>query len=120
MTAFLGVRDVVLKALEEARAAKAIGHPLAAAVTVRVQAGTDAERAVRAFESALPELFVVSRVRVDAVPALGVDAPAVAEVAAIDGPRCARCWNFAESVGADARHDDLCARCADVLETLPA
>ncbi len=119
MTTFRGVRDVVLKALEEARAAKHIGHPLAATVTVRVQADTDSERAVRFFETALPELFVVSRVAVESVPGLGTDAPAVASVAPIEGTRCARCWNFAKSVGADKRHGDLCGRCADVLETLP-
>ena len=29
--------------------------------------------------------------------------------------KCARCWNLRESVGQNARHGDLCTRCAEAV-----
>jgi isoleucyl-tRNA synthetase len=33
----------------------------------------------------------------------------------LDGARCERCWRRQESVGQDANHPDLCARCVEYL-----
>ena len=30
-------------------------------------------------------------------------------------PRCERCWNFRDTVGQSADHDDLCDRCSAVV-----
>ena len=118
MATFREVRDVVLKSLEDARVAKTIGHPLEARVTVRVKDGGAYDKAVSRFEAILPELFVTSRSAVERVESLpGVDAPAEAVVEPIDEERCARCWNRFEDVGANPNHPDLCARCADVMES---
>ncbi len=119
MDAFLEVRSVVLKKLEEARAAKVLGHPLEARVTVTVKAGGTYDAVLRRFQAALPELFVVSRVAVVRAEALpGVDGPAAVEVERIQGPKCARCWNLAEDVGTREDAPDLCGRCADVLKAV--
>ena len=116
---FLEVRAVVLKKLEEARAAKVLGHPLEAFVTVTVKTGGTFDAVLRRFEAALPELFVVSRVcvkRADDLP--GVDGPADVSVERIAGTRCGRCWNYAMDVGSTETTPDLCGRCADVLQAV--
>ncbi len=119
MDTFLEVRTVVLKKLEEARAAKLLGHPLEARVTVKVKAGGPHDAVLRRFEGALPELFVVSRVAVERADALpGVDGPADVRVERIEGTRCGRCWNYTEDVGGREGAPDLCGRCADVLKAV--
>ena len=100
------VREVVQKALEEARKAKLIGSGLDAMVTVR------AEGEELAFlEGAAPELpavFIVSKVLLER-------GPLSATVARAPGTKCARCWGFFEDVGKDPRHPEACAKCAAAL-----
>jgi isoleucyl-tRNA synthetase len=113
------VRAVVLKKLEDARAAKVLGHPLEARVRVTVQSGGTYDAVLRRFEAALPELFVVSAVVVQRADALlGVDGPAGVSVERIEGIRCGRCWTYAPEVGSRALTPDLCDRCAGVLQAV--
>ena len=35
------------------------------------------------------------------------------------GEKCERCWMHSPTVGADADHPTLCARCAQVVRKLP-
>jgi isoleucyl-tRNA synthetase len=45
------------------------------------------------------------------------DVPEVAVVVApASGTRCERCWRVLPEVGHVPGHDDLCGRCADVLD----
>ncbi len=119
MTTFLEVRGVVLKKLEEARAAKLLGHPLEARVTLKVKAGSAHDTVLRRFAAVLPELFVVSRVAVERADALSaVDGPVEVGVERIEGTRCGRCWNYTEDVGGQEGAPDLCGRCADVLKAV--
>lgn len=119
MAKFREVRDVTLKALESARVAKQIGHPLEAQVTLTVKVGGEYDRVVSRFESIIPELFVVSRVLVQRAESLSsADTIAFAMVEPINDDRCSRCWNRFDSVGTNADHPELCARCADVMEKL--
>ena len=37
------------------------------------------------------------------------------DVAKADGELCPRCWAHSDSVGADAKHPTLCARCAQII-----
>ncbi len=115
MDRFLAVRAVVLKALEEARTSKRIGHPLEAAVTVRIVSGSGYAQALAAFGSCLAELFVVSQVTVETVDQLGPDMVAEAVIDAARGGRCQRCWNYHESVIPDGADAGLCTRCAAVI-----
>lgn len=38
-----------------------------------------------------------------------------ATVKPADGEKCERCWTYETSVGADAAHPTVCARCAAAL-----
>jgi isoleucyl-tRNA synthetase len=100
------VRGVVQKALEEARRAKLIGSGLEAQVTVRAEG--DELAFLEANQAELPTLFIVSKV-------LLAPGPLGAEVAKASGTKCARCWGFYEDVGKDARHPELCGKCAAAL-----
>ncbi len=114
--ALLAARTVVLKALEEARAAKAIGKSLEARVALR---GGEAELApLRAWEarsSAFPgnlaNLFIVSEVALE--PGAGALAVTVSRAG---GRRCERCWTWSEQVAGDDA--PLCPRCRPVVEAL--
>lgn len=118
MAQFFEVRDIVLKALEESRAAKLIGHPLAAAVHLQLVADSEHQKAVMYFGKDLPELLAVSRVTLENVASLPPDTIAVAQVTPITDERCPRCWNHALTIGTDPNHPELCARCAEAIRSI--
>ncbi len=99
-------RDDVMKALEEARAAKRIGKSLDAKIVLTT---SDAEKysLLTGFGKELETVFIVSGVKV-----LSGDRESV-EVLPADGCKCVRCWKYAED-GID-RDGFLCRRCAEVL-----
>jgi isoleucyl-tRNA synthetase len=103
-TVLVDYRERVLKALEPFRAEK--HKSLDALVTIAPRA---ADRAVLERRIAdLPDLFVVSQVRITDPVADGAE-PAV-KVEQAPGSRCERCWKYTmEPQG------DLCERCARVL-----
>ncbi len=120
-TKLLEVRDVVLKALEEARE-QGIKKNQDAEVTLHLP-----EKAYEAWEAGtvlsgfdpadLATLFIVSKVNVakrDGEPA-GPDVDATVSVALSQAPKCPRCWNHDEGIGTPGHHAELCARCAAVL-----
>ncbi len=101
------VRDVVTKALEEARNEGRIGKSQEAKVAI---SATDEVAAILARRAGLADAFIVSSVEVSG----GVGDTAV-EVSTADGSKCPRCWNWREDVGADGRWPELCGRCAEVV-----
>ncbi|MBI3947789.1 MAG: isoleucine--tRNA ligase [Armatimonadetes bacterium] len=105
----LGVRDQVLKVLEESRRAGTIGQPLEARVSLR--ASGDLLDLLRGYEADLATILIVSEVRLEAAPA--GDLEARAKPAA--GVKCERCWLVRENVGTRAAHPTLCVRCADAV-----
>ncbi len=105
MERLLGYRDVVLKALEELRAAKAIGNSLAGEVQLTIP-HDDAALSV-ADVDLLTEMALAARVTVQPGEALH------AEAAPTSYARCERCWRYTADV--DAAADGLCARCHTVL-----
>jgi len=112
----LKVRASVLKALEEARAAGAIGHPLEAVVSVT--ADGDVYDLLAAERENLATYFITSQVElhrgnVD-------DGPWAVAVAKTPDEKCRRCWQRLPSVGEDAERPDVCARCRSVLRKLDA
>ncbi len=109
------VRDAVLKALEEARAAKTIASGLEA--EVRIEAPEPLQTALRAYEARsqvfpgnLANLFIVSGVTLSPGGTLRVS------VSPASGRKCERCWTYSPKVGQQAVHAGVCPRCADVLE----
>jgi isoleucyl-tRNA synthetase len=101
------VRDVVLKALEESRQAKVIGHPREAKVTLTVD--PPAGQALKKTSEVLNRLFLVSAVEIK--EGSGVKA----EIGRADGEKCARCWTYSTFVGKNSTHPDLCDRCVEAL-----
>ena len=106
------VRDEVLRALEEARAAKLIGSSLEAHVTLSI--GDDEVAALlESYRDELRYLFIVSQVsleRAETRPQL-----LRVSVARADGNKCERCWNYSTQVGASERYPTVCERCAEAL-----
>jgi isoleucyl-tRNA synthetase len=109
------VRDAVNKALEVARGE---------GVFKKAQ-DTEVNIAVRAEDKALLDsvdlaaLCIVSKVTVtEGVPGeSGEDClvPCAVAVKLSEAPKCVRCWNHNDQVGADSEHPELCPRCAKVV-----
>ena len=119
----ISVRNDVNGVIETARAAKRIGKPLEAAVTLRVK-DESAKEVVDAISSMnLSELFIVSSCLItedelgeQAASGMGSNNPGL-EIAVSEAPgvKCPRCWMH--SVDADAE-TGLCPRCAEVVAKL--
>jgi isoleucyl-tRNA synthetase len=118
-SAFLRLRDDVLKALEEARNQKVIGKSLNAKVTLYVSEMTG--KLLDTIQESVKQLFIVSDFE---VAGTYEDAPENAlklETAAIvitkaEGETCERCWTVTPEVGKVKEHPTLCHRCAEVVK----
>jgi isoleucyl-tRNA synthetase len=113
--ALLEVRSVVMKALEEERAAKRVAGSLEAHVVVRapkeiLEKLRRHEEGSTVFPGNLANLFIVSKVTL-----AESDAPVTVEVLRAAGARCERCWTYSENVGRLGIHSGVCERCAAVL-----
>ncbi|WP_102692736.1 isoleucine--tRNA ligase [Rummeliibacillus pycnus] len=115
----MNVRNVVLKALEEARNAKTIGKSLEAKVTVYGDDETitllnDAN--INFAQLNIVSEFVVGGTLADA-PANVVKTEKVAvTVEKAEGEKCERCWTISKTVGHHHNHPTLCEHCAEVVE----
>ena len=106
----IAVRDVVTKALEDARGEKVINKSQEATVTVTAPKATlDAMSAYAA--EVFEELFIVAHV--DFVEGDELSAA----IAPATGEKCPRCWNFRE-LGGNANHPHVCKRCGDALDAI--
>jgi isoleucyl-tRNA synthetase len=104
------VREVVLKALESARAEKLIGKSLEA--KVQLQAGPDFYPLLEQYAGELPALFIVSQVDL----AQGVAPGVSVEIVRADGTKCERCWKYTLDVGSDQEFPTLCAACSVAIK----
>ncbi len=118
------LRDGVNAALEKARAAKQIGKPLEAHVTLIKDAAypnDNLQSLQEKFESQWADLFIVSDVEVSADPELyakGMDTPIAGVRVLVEeakGEKCPRCWKHHTSIGTENGHEELCPRCAAVV-----
>ncbi|MGX9133589.1 isoleucine--tRNA ligase [Rummeliibacillus sp. JY-2-4R] len=115
----MNVRNVVLKALEEARNAKTIGKSLEAKVTVygvdeALELLNDAN--INFAQLNIVSEFVVGTSLNDA-PENAVKTEKVAvTVEKAEGEKCERCWTISKTVGHNHNHPTLCEHCADVVE----
>lgn len=101
------------KVLEEKRNEKLIGKSLEAKVTIAV--ADDAQYTVLSKAAdILAKVLIVSVVSV--VKAESGETIYTVERAA--GEKCERCWMYLDSVGKNAAHPTLCARCASVVDQL--
>lgn len=112
----LAVRDDVLKALEEARNEKVIGKSLEAKVTVACK--EDASL-LEATDIDFAQFFIVSAFELQPWDALTKEYQQVkVQVTPAEGEKCNRCWQVKTDVGAKEGFEDICVRCATVVETL--
>jgi isoleucyl-tRNA synthetase len=127
----LVVRDVVNKALEQARGASKIGSSLQAAVHL-VFENPELAVKIKSLGDDLPGFFITSQASVDLVKTrVGSDDAASPEgedhlarvsedgltvtVVHASGVKCARCWKFTTDVGNNSAYADLCVPCAEAL-----
>lgn len=103
------LRDIVNKALEEARGQKLIGKSLEAKVTLNC--GRDWYDFAKSVENDLVSAFIVSAVSVEKSEFDGVNV----KVEVAPGEKCERCWTHSDTVGKCAEHPTLCARCAEIV-----
>ena len=115
----LNVRAEATKALEEARAAKQIGHPLDAAVTISAKEGL--YDLLQPYAEDLRFIFIVSSVSLlkdekldgsfesEKLEGLSI------KIDAASGKKCERCWIHELSVGSDNEHPTICERCQNAL-----
>lgn len=101
------LRDLVLKALEEARAQKMIGQALDANVVLEIPESW--KKLMDKYQDQLTQLFIVSQVTLKEGAELKV------EIEKASGEKCERCWNWSEYVGKDAEFPTVCG-CASVLK----
>ena len=110
-----------MKALEEARQKKTIGHPLDAEITV--YADGEAFSVVKDMEKELADFCIVSQAKIvegtkDAPEgaASNEEGTVKCSVAVCHLEKCERCWKRTPDVGSDPNHPHVCARCAHVLD----
>lgn len=118
-TAFMDVRDNVLKALEEARNQKVIGKSLNAKVMVYVKEET--KNLLDGIKESFEQLFIVSEFEIAGdVASAPTEAVKLEDIAILvtkaEGETCERCWNVSKEVGQVEDHPTLCPRCATVVK----
>ncbi|MFC1798745.1 isoleucine--tRNA ligase, partial [Thermodesulfobacteriota bacterium] len=115
----LNVRAEVTKALEEARAAKKIGHSLDASVSIA--ANRTFYDLLQPYARELRSIFIVSEVlMVDAAESddtymqSEIDGLSI-KVTSAGADKCERCWVHDPAVGSNSEHPTICNRCLNVL-----
>jgi isoleucyl-tRNA synthetase len=119
----LKVRGEINRGLEEARKDKRIATAQEAAVALAVQDDNLYQR----LHSQAAELTTLAQVaelqilnRIEGLALTGLPGEEIPElrvkVDKAPGSKCGRCWFTYPSVGEDARHPQVCARCRQVLE----
>lgn len=118
----LKLRDIVLKRLEEARAAKLIGNSLEACVFL--SSPTTLFNFLKNYEHELPDLFIVSDVVLEqqkggeGVALENLISDCSVRIEKARGDKCNRCWKYSPAVSADAAFSDCCPRCIAALTSL--
>jgi len=115
-TTLLGVREQVLKALEEARNAKQIGKAVEA--QVKIAAADPTYSVLARYRDQLRYLFIVSAVTLEQKASGNGTGPVAIQVSKAEGAKCGRCWNYSIHVGEDEDYPTVCERCSAVLKEI--
>ncbi len=110
------VRDDVKKALELARAEKIIGASLDASVTIFADGET--YEFLNSISDILPGVLIVSDLAINkgGEGEFKGEQDFTVTVKHAEGKKCARCWAYSNTVGTVSGSEDICERCARVLE----
>ena len=106
------LRDIVKKSIEEAVSKKLIKASLECSVTLTCT-GEEYDF-IKSVEDELKTAFIVSGVKL--VNDESADTLKVT-IEKAEGEKCERCWSYSTTVGQDAEHPCVCARCARVLRS---
>ena len=107
------IRELVMKALEQARADKRIGGSLEAAISISGPA--EVVSFLRSFGDDLRFLFITSGV------VFGEPSDLLKlSVLPAEGAKCQRCWSYTTDVGSDPEFPGACARCARAVRQILA
>ena len=103
----VALKEEVAKKLEEARAAKTIGHSLNAKVILTAE-GKEYEF-LKKVEKELVAVFIVSDLEVK-------EGAKDITIEVAQGEKCERCWMYSATVGEDAENPTICHRCSENLK----
>ena len=119
-TVLLAVRGAVTKAIEPMRREGIIGHSLDTRITLFV--ADELRQRLEGLHTDLRAVCIVSQLQMEALDRAPQAAYQDEEIAGLAigvekarGEKCERCWMHTDTVGSDAAHPTLCARCAHVL-----
>ena len=101
------LKEEVAKKLEEARAAKVIGHSLNAKV-ILTDEGKKLEF-LKSIENVLQTVFIVSGLEIK-------EGKSDIKVEMAEGEKCERCWMYSVTVGQDKENPGICHRCSENLK----
>ena len=105
-TTLRALRSEVLKVLEDARAAKAIGSSLQAEVKITASGGN--LRLLKSLDDDLRFVLITSAAHVTAG---ADDIKLQIDVKASRHAKCERCWHYRSDIGSHTDHPDICGRC---------
>ncbi len=115
----IALRGEVTKALELARRAQLIGHPLEAKVTLSLPDSLGS--LIGPYSAFFATLFIVSQVEVvpgrtaeEAFSSLEIPGLTI-QVERARGEKCERCWNYRLEVGKFIEHPTICPRCYQAI-----
>ena len=111
------LRVEVQKALEIARKDKVIGSSLEACVTLHCDG--ELHDFVASVKDDLKDVFIVSQVELEKsgtgeFVAESINGLTVGTSRA-NGKKCERCWSFSDTVGKNSKNENICSRCAAIL-----
>ncbi len=112
-------RDDVMKALEIARANKAIGKSLEAKIKIYGDKDNETMKLLENNKELLETIFIVSKVELSyekpAADAFTETESGIAvSVGNADGEKCVRCWTYFDNVFHDEQGQPICSRCKSV------
>ncbi|MGM8364207.1 isoleucine--tRNA ligase [Virgibacillus sp. W0181] len=112
---FMNVRNDVLKALEEARNDKVIGKSLEA--KIKITPKDNETKQVLDMIPNLHQLLIVSEAIVSENDTGAKEYKHVlVSVEKHAGEKCERCWMSSHTVGENEKYEELCTRCAHIVE----
>ena len=112
----LRLRSIVSKSLESMRQDKIIGSSLEAEITLFP--GTESVKStLKAYEKQLESIFIVSKCTIGASSdeATQSEEGLLVQAEKATCGKCARCWNYRDSVGQHEKHLGICGRCVKQL-----
>ena len=107
------IKEIVSKKLEEARAAKEIGHSLNAKVTLYAEG--DLYKFMKENLELLQTVFIVSGLEIQENQRSNEEKLGV-KIEQAEGKKCERCWMYSKTVGEDQENPTICHKCSKALK----